>query len=240
MKHDEEHHVLRPVLPEAVPRRGIVAESESRTDEEIAALVAAGETHLYERLVRRYERPLLATLRRLLGSRETAEEIAQEAFVRAYLAIDRFDPSFRFSTWLFRIAVNAAIDQRRRRRLRLVSLDAPAGRDDDPDGGPPLSDRVAGTSPRPDAALLREDERRVLAAAVERLPEDYRTIVLLRHSAGLVYEEIAEVLDLPLGTVKNRLHRARRCLKEILESGMPEREPAEVAPDSFLAWGPED
>ena len=142
---------------------------------------------------------------------ELARELSQEAFVRAWGALDRFDPSYRFSTWLFRIAHNLGIDQLRRRRLQTVSL----YRQDS--AGDEVEIAVVDLHKDP----LGHFENRELAAtirtAIEGLRPEYRELVLLRHFAGLSYQEIADLKEMPLGTVKNKLFRAHSVLRRALQ-----------------------
>ena len=164
-------------------------------------------------LVERYQARLVNYLYRLVRNLDDAHDLAQEVFVRVYQALDRFDPQYRFSTWLFRVAQNAAIDQIRQRRIRLVPLDAASGRgqrgrpsiSSSPDGAPSALDDARGAGAR---ASIR--------AAIDALPWEYRELILLRHYGELAYEEIAEIKGMPLGTVKNKLFRARQMLKQQL------------------------
>lgn len=179
-------------------------------DEELVAAALEGDQRAYGSLVRRYQRRLVAFLAQMVGDLDTAQELAQEAFVRAWSALERFDPRFRFSTWLFRIAHNLGIDQLRRRRLQTVPLLR-----QDPDGEEMELEVVDhGKDP------LGHLENRVLAAslreAINRLRGEYRELVLLRHFAGMSYQEIAELKGMPLGTVKNKLFRAHSVLRRAL------------------------
>ena len=177
-------------------------------DGEIVRRVLAGEEDLFEVLVRRSQARVVSHVSRMVGVREDAIDLSQEIFLKVFQALDRFNPSYKFSTWLFRIAGNAAIDHLRKRRPRTVPLEA-----SDPEGGAgpfPVEQRSTGLDPY---GRLRNVER---GEAIEELPEDFRELIALRHFAGLSYEEIATVKDMPLGTVKNKLFRARAVLKERL------------------------
>jgi RNA polymerase sigma-70 factor (ECF subfamily) len=181
-------------------------------DGEIVRRVLAGEEELFEVLVRRYQARMVSHVTRMVGVREDAIDLSQEIFLKVFQALDRFNPAYKFSTWLFRIAGNAAIDHLRKRRLRTVPLETP-----DPEGGAgpfPVEQRSTGLDPYGE---LRNVERgQAITRAIQDLPADFRELIALRHFAGLSYEEIAEVKKMPLGTVKNKLFRARAVLKERL------------------------
>jgi len=181
-------------------------------DKVIVEAVLGGDRERFGQLVRRYEGRLINFLNRLLGDYEEAHDAAQDVFIKVFQALDRYDPSYRFSTWLFRVAQNAAIDRLRKRRLQLVSMQVP---DSESDG----EREWEFPADEPDAyENARQRERRMaIRDAVEGLPWEYRELILLRHYADLAYAEIAELKDMPLGTVKNKLFRARRLLAEQLD-----------------------
>ena len=193
----------------------------SGTPDEVAELVRrvqGGELAAFNTLVLRHQDAAYSLAFRFLRSRESAEDVTQEAFLRAFNRLDTFRGE-RFCSWLLRIVANAARDELRRRKRRPQrSLDEAR---DDPDM--PSIDPI---EPRPGPAAVAEqaDLRRVLDAALARLPEEWRLVVLLSDVHGLVYEEVAAAAGVPLGTVKSRLSRARARLREILrESGeLPE------------------
>jgi RNA polymerase sigma-70 factor (ECF subfamily) len=188
----------------------VTGDSEPLADEALIELALDGDEDAYGVLVRRYQRRLTAFLGQLVGDLELARELSQEAFIRAWSALDRFDPRYRFSTWLFRIAHNLGIDQLRRKRLQTVSL---YRSDSD---GEELEVVVADLEKDP----LGHLENRALAdemrRAIDELRPEYRELVLLRHFAGLSYQEIADFKDMPLGTVKNKLFRAHTVLRDAL------------------------
>jgi RNA polymerase sigma-70 factor (ECF subfamily) len=180
------------------------------TDERLVELALDGDEHAFGTLVRRYQRRLTAFLSQLVGDVELARELTQEAFVRAWSALARFDPRYRFSTWLFRIAHNLGIDQLRRRRLKTVSLYRT-----DSEG-----DEMEVVLPDIDKDPLGHLENRALASelreVIDGLRPEYRELVLLRHFGGLSYQEIADFKGMPLGTVKNKLFRAHSVLRKAL------------------------
>jgi RNA polymerase sigma-70 factor (ECF subfamily) len=180
------------------------------TDERLVELALDGDEEAFGLLVRRYQRRLTAFLSQLVGDLELARELSQEAFVRAWSALSRFDPKYRFSTWLFRIAHNLGIDQLRRRRLKTVSLYRT-----DAEG-----DEVEVIVPDAKKDPLGHLENHALASelrqVIDELRPEYRELVLLRHFAGLSYQEIADFKEMPLGTVKNKLFRAHSVLRTAL------------------------
>lgn len=180
-------------------------------DGEVVRRVLAGEEDLFELLVRRYQVRVVSHVTRMVGSREDAMDLAQEIFLKVFQALDRFNPAYKFSTWLFRIAGNAAIDHLRKRRPRTVPLESP-----DPEGPGPFPPEQRSASLDPYGELRNIERGRAISEAIQDLPPDFRELIALRHFAGLSYEEIAEVKKLPLGTVKNKLFRARVVLKERL------------------------
>lgn len=188
---------------------------QSLTDQEVVGLARAGKEAAYRELLRRYERPVFSLIYRMVRDRELAEDLAQESFVKVLNALDSYRPEYKFSSWIFKIANNAAIDQLRRRELVTLSLDgAPDARTADEIEATALQAVDQTESP------LEELESRELGKSIEqaiaRLRPEYRACILLRHVEGRSYEEIAEALDLPLGTVKTYIHRARHELRESL------------------------
>ncbi len=186
-------------------------EAPTPADEEVIEAVLRGEPERFGELVERYQGRLVNYLVRLLVSVDDAHDLAQEVFIKVYRALDRFDPQYRFSTWLFRVAQNAAIDRIRKRRLRLVSLHV-----HDEDDGSARDWDVAGGGRSAYADLRNRERGEAIQAAIEALPWEYRELILLRHYGELTYEEIATLKAMPLGTVKNKLFRGRQMLKEKL------------------------
>lgn len=173
-------------------------------DEELARLAAGGSEAAFRILVERYHRPIYSLLVRIVRQSESAEDLAQETFVKAWKALARFDAERKFSSWIFKIAHNSALDSLRRQGIDTVSLDAPLG---DSTEAPELPADPAAEDPL--RRLVARDSGRALEAAIAELRPQYREILLLRFQEGLAYEEIAEVLSIPLGTVKIHIFRAR-------------------------------
>ncbi|MCW8985170.1 MAG: sigma-70 family RNA polymerase sigma factor [Thermoanaerobaculales bacterium] len=188
----------------------MTGKTQQLSDERLVELSLDGDEAAFGLLVRRYQRRLTAFLSQLVGDIELARELSQEAFVRAWSALERFNPKYRFSTWLFRIAHNLGIDQLRRRRLQTTPLYRT-----DSEG-----DEVEVVVPDLDKDPLGHLENRALASelreVIEGLRPEYRELVLLRHFGGLSYQEIADFTEMPLGTVKNKLFRAHSVLRKAL------------------------
>ena len=180
------------------------------SDERLVEISLDGDEDAYGILVRRYQRRLTAFLSQLVGDIELARELSQEAFVRAWSALERFDPKYRFSTWLFRIAHNLGIDQLRRRRLQTMPL---YRTDSD---GDEVEVVVADIAKDPLGHLENRALSNELREVIDGLRPEYRELVLLRHFAGLSYQEIADFMEMPLGTVKNKLFRAHSVLRKAL------------------------
>ena len=182
-------------------------------DGEIVRRVLDGDEGLFELLVKRYQVRVVSHVTRMIGSRDDALDLSQEIFLKVFQALARFNPAYKFSTWLFRIAGNAAIDHLRKRRPRTVPLEAP---EPDSGGGPGFPPEQRATGLDPYGELRNVERGKAISRAIQELPPDFRELIALRHFAGLSYEEIAEVKKMPLGTVKNKLFRARVVLKERL------------------------
>ena len=185
-------------------------------DADVVALAQQGRDAAYRELVHRYERPVFSLVYRMVRDRELAEDLTQDTFVKVLSHIDKYRPEFKFSSWLFKIANNVAIDQLRRRQLDTISMD----------GSPHAASAEAVEASSFDVAVAQESaldelEARELGSAIERaiasLRPEYRSCIMLRHVEGRSYEEIAATLDLPLGTVKTYIHRARHELRKALE-----------------------
>jgi RNA polymerase sigma-70 factor (ECF subfamily) len=185
-------------------------------DADVVALAQQGRESAYRELIRRYERPVFSLVFRMVRDRTLAEDLAQETFIKVLNNIDRYDPDFKFSSWLFKIANNLAIDHLRRRQLPTISMHGA------PDAT--TASRIEATAfdiASDGESALDELEARELGTAIEKaiasLRPEYRSCIMLRHVEGRSYEEIAATLDLPLGTVKTYIHRARHELRKALD-----------------------
>lgn len=184
-------------------------------DRELVAQARSGDEAALRELIRRFERPVFSLIFRLVRHRETAEDLAQEAFVKALQNLDRFDPRYKVSSWIFKIAHNHAIDHLRRRRVDTLSINgSPYASDAEEERGSQLV--VEAHDASPEEAYTARELGSAIEQAIGQLRPAYRTAVLLRHVEGRAYEEIAEIMDVPVGTVKTYVHRARAELKAML------------------------
>jgi RNA polymerase sigma-70 factor (ECF subfamily) len=180
-------------------------------DAELVRRALVGDADAFGVLVERYRVRLYRFVERYTNDAEDARDVTQEVFLKVHAALDSYDSKYKFSTWLFRIAGNAAIDHLRRRKVRPLPLELPQGDDGESRIAEPRENR-----PDPLEDLTRRRLREALAAAIDRLPDDYRELISLRHYGEMPYEEIAELKRMPLGTVKNKLFRARQALRDLL------------------------
>ncbi len=185
-------------------------------DADVVALAQAGREPAFRELIRRYERPVFSLIFRMVRDRELAEDLAQDTFIKVLNHIERYRPEFKLSSWLFKIANNVAIDHLRRRQLDTISMEgSPHATTAD------LAEATSFELATQDETPLQELEARELGSEIERaisqLRPEYRACILLRHVEDKSYEEIAATLDLPLGTVKTYIHRARHELRKLLE-----------------------
>lgn len=185
-------------------------------DADLVSLAQEGREAAYRELVQRYERPVFSLIFRMVRDREVAEDLAQDSFIKVLNHIDKYRPEFKLSSWLFKIANNVAIDFLRKRQLDTISIDGSPHARSAAEIEATSFDVVA----RQESAL-DEMEAKELGTAIERaiqgLRPEYRSCIMLRHVEGRSYEEIAATLDLPLGTVKTYIHRARHQLRDALE-----------------------
>ncbi len=180
-------------------------------DAQLVSRALDGSEAAYREIVERYQRPIFALIFRMVRDSAQAEELAQEVFLKAFTALATFDRRRRFSSWLFKIAHNKAIDQLRRRSLDTVPLETPDP--ERPDLLSLLPDRQGET---PEGALARRSLARAIEEAVASLRPEVREVVILRFQQGMAYEEIAEITGLPLGTVKTHIFRARKAMSRQL------------------------
>ena len=192
-------------LTRSTSRRG----SATHTDEQLVDFSLAGDRRAFETLVRRHQTGLVNHLYRQTGQRELAWDLAQEVFIKVHTALPHFNPRYRFTTWVYRIATNRAIDLMRRKTVPVCSLEEPG--EDGPRQLP-----IADQSPTPHELASCSELQRRIESAIENLPKEYRRLLLLRNEQHFSYHEISRITDLPIGTVKNRIFRARAQLREML------------------------
>jgi RNA polymerase sigma-70 factor (ECF subfamily) len=192
------------------------------TDQELVRLCLKSDERAARELVERFERPVFSLVYRMVRDRELAEDLTQEVFVRTFNNLQRYDRSYKFSSWLFKIAYNLTVDHLRKKRLKTISIHG------SPDAVTPERQEATSLSlesdvESPDAMAESKELAGSLEEAIGRLRPEYRTAILLRHVEGRAYEEIASVMDVPLGTVKTYIFRARRELRDMLEDLHDER-----------------
>jgi RNA polymerase sigma-70 factor (ECF subfamily) len=170
-----------------------------------------GRTAAYGELVRRYQDRLFNTVLRLLDNPEDAKDVVQEAFINAYQNLDGFKGDALFFTWLYRIAMNAAISFRRKQRVT-ISIETGSKSELLID---PVDESVFS---QPEDSMVRQEDEAALQAALNKLSPEHRAVLILKDIEGQKYEDIAEIMDVPIGTVRSRLHRARLELKELLQA----------------------
>ena len=178
-------------------------------DGELVRTAVSGRESAFEELVRRYQRPIASYVYRMVGDYDAALDLTQEVFIKVYNSLSRYRSEFKFSTWIYKIAHNTAIDHLRRHTVRDQIMTA--------DGvGPGSEIAIESRRLTPEQESEREERRSEIESVVQSLPAAYRELIVLRHSHDLSYDEIAEVTGLPLGTVKNRLFRAREAMRDLL------------------------
>jgi RNA polymerase sigma-70 factor (ECF subfamily) len=164
----------------------------------------------FEELVRRYQRPIAAYVYRMVGDYESALDLTQEVFIKVYNSLRRYRSEFKFSTWIYKIAHNAAVDYLRRHRMTRGTTPGLTGEADGEQYDLPIESRKLS----PEQESERAERCAEIGNVVRALPAAYRELVLLRHSYDMSYDEIAHITNLPLGTVKNRLFRAREVMRQ--------------------------
>lgn len=189
-------------------QRQFEAKTQPVTDEDLLLEYrSTGDRELYAQLVYRYERELFSYLRRYMGNAEMAEDVFQTAFLQVHLKCDLFEAGRRFRPWLYTIATNAAIDAKRRnKRHKTVSLDTPREQDHEDVGR--LVNLLESSDPNPSDSALSAEHEQLVRETLNQLPESMNTLIHLVYYQGLKYREAAEVLDIPVGTVKSRIHSA--------------------------------
>ena len=189
---------------------GITVSDEKLSDHDLIEATKNGDEQAYAEIVDRYRNQITNFLFRFLNDYDEAVDLAQETFVRVYFAIDRYHTQFAFSTYIYRIATNLAISEiRRRKRRKLMSLTGlfQSEEDEQVEFQPPDTRRLQ------DAELIEDEQSKVIAKAISALPEKYRVPIILREIEEKSYDEIAEIMNLGLGTTKSRINRARGLLK---------------------------
>jgi RNA polymerase sigma-70 factor (ECF subfamily) len=170
-----------------------------------------GDEKAFKTLLTKYRNLVYTIMIKMVRNPQEAEDLTQEAFMKAFNSLASFNEEFAFSTWLMKIATNNCIDFLRKRKLRTYSIHEPIQYKDEK-----IEIDIPDAEPTPEKTLLQHERKKVLESAIEELPERYKYVVILRHKEEKSYEEIAEILNLPLGTVKAQIFRAREILNKKL------------------------
>lgn len=181
-------------------------------DRELIEKAREGDEKAYRALLSRYERAVYNVCYRMVRDKEEARDLAQEAFMKVFAILDRYNPSYAFSNWLLKITSNLCIDAMRKRRVDTFPMDEPVHTTKGD-----IERQYPSPTDSPDRTLLGKERMALLQRAIDNLPPHYRIMIVLRHQEDRTYDDIASILDLPLGTVKARIHRAREMLKNALE-----------------------
>lgn len=173
-----------------------------RTDYELIEECLNGDKNAFSELVSRYKRLIYSVAYKFSRDNDEVNDLAQEAFLKIYKSLSKYDSQYKFSTWSVKVATNICLDHVRRKKLKSISLDE--------------LENVVGRNNSPEEYYLRKEKSQVLQNAIDELPEIYRVPIVLYHQKGMSYKEIAETLGKPMSIIKNRIFRARHALKEML------------------------
>lgn len=181
------------------------------TDWEIVQKVLRGDSNAFSQIVSRYKGAVYSLCYRMTNHQGDAEDLSQEVFIKAYQHLNKYNPQYKFSTWILRIATNTTIDFQRKKKVETYPLETTMTNQEE--------------TASAEAIFFHKENQGAIEKAIQGLPPDYRAIILLYHYYGLSYQELTVALGLPLSKVKNRLHRSRNLLKEQLKSIKEEGNP---------------
>jgi len=176
-----------------------------RTDSELVTMCLNGDHEAFSELVARYKRLIYSVACKFSKDSEEVDDMAQEAFIKIYRSLSRYNDQYKFSTWSVKVATNVCLDHVRRKKLNMISLDE-------------IENFSCGCANSPEEHYLRKEKSQVLRDAIDGLPEIYRVPIVLYHQKGMSYKEIAEYLGKPMSIIKNRIFRARHALRENLSA----------------------
>lgn len=188
------------------------ASASSLEDDQLVRKAMKGDQVAFRQLMEKYERPLYFHVLKMVKEKEQIKDLIQEAFLKAFNNLDSYNTNYAFSTWLYRITTNHTIDYLRKKKLDTMSISAPVKTKDGK-----ISFQLEDQQAETDRNMIRKQRSRIIHEAIENLPDKYRVVIKLRHLEELSYDEIAEELDLPLGTVKAHIFRAREMLYKSLK-----------------------
>lgn len=187
-------------------------DSSRAEDIELIKRALAKDQSAYDRLMKKYYNLIYNLVYRMIYKKEDAEDLTQEAFIKAFNSLHKFDNQFAFTTWLFKIATNNCIDYLRKKKLSTFSIDKEIDSEDDD-----LRIEIPDSENLPDSSIINTQRKKVINEAIDSLPEKYRKVIILRHREARDYEEIAKMLKIPLGTVKAHIFRGRELLYKYLK-----------------------
>ena len=187
------------------------ASPSSIEDDKLVAQALRGREDSYKKLVDKYDRPIYFHIRKMIKETEMVEDLVQEVFIKAFKNLKTYSNEYAFSTWLYRIATNHTIDYLRKKKLQTFSINDPI-KTKDGEMEVQLPDNTYAT----DTPVMKSERKAIVQDAIANLPEKYRKVIQMRHMDELTYDEIADELDLPLGTVKAHIFRARELLYKAL------------------------
>ncbi len=176
--------------------------------------ILIGNKDDFAKLQKKYKSVIFTLIRRMVKDEDDVQDLVQETFIKAFNNIDKFQFGYSFSSWIYRIASNNCIDFLRKKRISFVSIDKPIGTSDDDEYTMEIEDKEY----MPDLSLINNEKTNALKNAIDELPENYREVIHLRHTEELDYQEISDKLNMPLGTVKAHLFRARKMLYDSLKN----------------------
>jgi RNA polymerase sigma-70 factor (ECF subfamily) len=188
------------------------ASQSSIEDAQLVQHAVEGDERAYKKLAQKYHNALYYHLLKLVKDRDILEDLIQEVFAKAFSNINSYNSDYAFSTWLYRIATNHAIDYLRKKKLKTLSLDEPIQTNEGE-----MAIDVPDSTYEADKAVMQRQRRNIIQEAISNLPEKYRAVIEMRHIEEKSYQEISELLDLPLGTVKAHIFRARELLYKYLK-----------------------
>ena len=183
----------------------------SEQDRAVVSRALEGDEAAYTELVDKYQRALSRHVAKMIRDKKEVEDLVQESFIKAFSALDTYSPKYAFSTWLYRIATNHTIDYLRKLKLRTFSIDKPLKTREGE-----MEYQLPDTTYRPDRHIVTDQRKALIQEAIDALPPKYHRVIVLRHQQEKAYQEIADELDLPLGTVKAHIFRARELLNKYL------------------------
>ena len=191
-----------------IPRKD--ASESSLEDDQYVKRAIGGDQDAFKMLMNKYQKPLYYHIVKMVKNHEQVEDIIQESFVKAFSNLGSYNTNYAFSTWLYRITTNHTIDYLRKKKLQTTSINEPVRAKDGE-----MQFQIVGNA-ETDRKIIRKERKKIVSEAIENLPEKYREVIQMRHLEEMSYQEISEELDLPLGTVKAHIFRAREMLYKAL------------------------